>query len=274
VKTPEERLRYYASRFAFVEADSPYYSLEMEPQAAAWAHNTPPGFVFDVKAFRLFTGHPTPPSMLPRDVRTALGALPEKKRNWYYADVPPELRDELWAYFDRSMRPLRESGKLGAVVLQFPPWLMPSDAARAQILDDLDHLDGYRVAVEFRNKYWLSDRRRRETLAFLREHGIALVIVDEPQGFRSSVPQVWEVTSPDLAVVRLHGRNAETWEKMGLRTASERFNYAYSERELAEFVAPLRELAARVESTHVTFNNNYEDLAQRAAEQMIGKLAA
>src|SRR5437763_344315 len=88
---------------------------------------------------------------------------------------------------------------------------------------------------------WRSARARR-TLAFLRENGFALVIVDEPQGFQSSVPQVWEVTNRDLASVRLHGRNGETWEKKGLKTSAERFNYLYSGDELRELAGPVREI--------------------------------
>jgi uncharacterized protein YecE (DUF72 family) len=272
VRTPEERLRYYATRFGFVEVDSTYYSIEMETQARAWAANTPKGFVFDVKAFRLFTGHQTPPSMLPRAVREVLGPLPEKKRNWYLKDVPGDLRDELWDYFHASMRPLREVKKLGAVIFQIPPWTMPTPSAREYLAEVAGRLDGYEVAVEFRNKYWLSDRRRRETLALLREHGLSLVIVDEPQGFRSSVPQVWEVTDPALSVVRLHGRNAETWEKKGLRMAAERFRYEYARPQLEELAASVRTVAQQATSTHVTFNNNFEDMAQRNAEEFAGML--
>ena len=272
VTTPEERLRYYATRFSFVEVDSTYYALEMEAQARAWAAHTPKGFVFDVKAFRLFTGHQTPPSMLPRAVREALGPLPEKKRNWYVKDVPRDVQDELWAYFHASMRPLREAKKLGAVIFQIPPWTMPAPESREHLAEVSDRLDGYEVAVEFRNKYWLSDRRRRETLAFLREHALALVIVDEPQGYRSSVPQVWDVTDPALSVVRLHGRNAETWEKKGLRTASERFRYEYGRAELEDLASSVRTVAQQATTSHVTFNNNYEDMAQRNAEEFAGIL--
>lgn len=100
------------------------------------------------------------------------------------------------------------------------------------------------------------------------------MIVDEPQGFRSSVPAVWEVTDPALAVVRLHGRNAETWEKKGLRAASDRFRYEYSPAELAELAAPVRELARGAQTTHITLNNNYQDLAQRNAEEFQRMLVA
>jgi uncharacterized protein YecE (DUF72 family) len=220
VTTSEERLRYYATVFSFVEVDSTYYSLDFQKRAGLWVARTPAGFVFDVKAFRLFTLHQTPHGMLPPEARDAIGEPPPGKRNWYYHDIPPRVRDDLWASFRGALTPLKESSKLGAIVFQLPPWAMPGPESTRHLQECADRLDEFKLAVEFRNKYWLSDKNRRRTLAFLRENGLAHVIVDEPQGFRSSVPPIWEVTDPALAVVRLHGRNAETWEKKGLPSAS------------------------------------------------------
>jgi len=55
-------------------------------------------------------------------------------------------------------------------------------------------LEGYQLAVEFRNSTWFNEKHQAEVLAFEREHGLAHVVVDEPQGFSSSIPPVWEVT--------------------------------------------------------------------------------
>ena len=126
-------------------------------------------------------------------------------------------------------------------------------------------LDGYKIAVEFRNQTWLEDKHRDEVLSFERDHGLTHVIVDEPQGFSSSVPAVWDVTNPDLAIFRLHGRNASTWEKKGLTASSERFDYEYQEAELREFVAPVRALARQARQVHVIFNNNLRDQGIRGA---------
>ena len=272
VTSPEDRLRYYASHFDFVEVDSTYYTADFETQARAWAERTPSGFVFDVKAFRAFTLHQTPHKMLPRAVRDDLGEPPDDKRNWYYRDLPEGVRDELWATFERSLQPLADAKKLGAVVLQFPVWAVPSPETKRHIQECADRLDTYRVAIEFRNKAWFNERGSRRTLSFLRENGLAYVIVDEPQGFPSSVPPVWEVTDPRLSVVRLHGRNAETWEKKGLKSASERFNYKYDRKELRSFVDPVLEVAKQARDVHVTFNNNYEDYPQVNASEFAQSL--
>ena len=260
-KSAEARLRFYASRFPMVEIDSTYYALPAEQTARLWAERTPPDFVFNVKAFRLFTGHPAQASALPADLRGST------KERFYYDDLDPEIRRELWQRFRAGLEPLRRSGKLGAVLLQFAPWFVFGRERLDHIVHCAEMLDGFALAVEFRNKSWFGEKTRERTLAFERDHALAHVVVDEPQGFPSSIPQVWEVTWPQLALLRLHGRNRETWAKKGLKSAAERFNYLYSEKELRELAEPVNHLAASARRTHVLFNNCHGDKAQRNAAQ-------
>jgi uncharacterized protein YecE (DUF72 family) len=110
-------------------------------------------------------------------------------------------------------------------------------------------------------------------IAFLREQNVPYVIVDEPQGFPNSVPAVWEATSDEMAVVRFHGRNRETWNKRKI-SAAERFDYLYSEDELQEFVEPVRRLAEQTKDVHAIFNNCYEDKAIQNAQQFAAMLGA
>jgi uncharacterized protein YecE (DUF72 family) len=263
-KTAEARLRHYATNFRLVEVDSSYYALPAPPVAELWAQRTPETFVFDIKAFRIFTQHQTPPKVLPPDIREALGPLAEKK-NVYYGDFPPELMDEMWRRFRLALDPLRNAGKLGAVLFQFPPWFFYRRSNLAHIAHCAQVLDGYQIAVEFRNRTWFEDRHRTEVLAFERGHNLTHVVVDEPQGFSSSIPTVWEVTNPKLAIFRLHGRNGATWDKKGLTASSERFDYEYEEGELREFVQPVRRLAEQAQRVHVVFNNNLRDQGIRGA---------
>src|SRR5262249_17004111 len=95
--TPEARLRFYATRFPLVEDDTSYYAIPLAQTAQAWAERTPGHFAFNMKAFRLFTGHATSPRVLPPDLRAELPEL--KKANFYWRDVPPELRRALWDRF-------------------------------------------------------------------------------------------------------------------------------------------------------------------------------
>src|SRR5262245_32342312 len=256
-KNAEGRLRYYATHFPLVEVDSSYYALPAPQVAQLWAERTPEHFVFDIKAFRVFTQHQTPPQVLPKDLQQALGPATEK--NVYYADFPPELMNELWLRFKLALEPLRLAGKLGAVLFQFPPWFYYRRSNLQHIAHCAQMLDGYQIAVEFRNRTWFEDKHRSDVLDFEREHGLAHVVVDEPQGFSSSIPSVWEVTSPNLAIFRLHGRNAQTWDKKGLTASSERFDYEYQDGELRELIQPVRHLAQQAKTVHVVFNNNLRD---------------
>src|ERR1700712_4854908 len=94
--SPEDRLRFYASRFPVVEVDTSFYAIPGPLAGQQWAERSPEGFVMNVKAFRLFTGHQTSPAVLPADVREALPAALKAKSVLYYREVPPELLDELW----------------------------------------------------------------------------------------------------------------------------------------------------------------------------------
>lgn len=262
----EERLRFYASQFPLVEVDSSYYAMPNPSNSMLWAERTPPNFQFNVKAFRLFTGHQTPVVALDPDVRTALGPTP--KKNVYYRDVPRELRDELWLRFRDALRPLRDAGKLKAVHFQYAPWVTFGREWREHIDDCIAHLPGQLLAVEFRHQSWFTERHTPDTLAFERERGLVNVVVDEPNASANSIPGVWEVTNPELAVVRLHGRNHETWNVKDAKSSSDRFNYDYSDAELAALGGQITALARKVDLVQVVFNNNHEDQGQRNARTL------
>ena len=111
------------------------------------------------------------------------------------------------------------------------------------------------------------------TLRFERGHGLVHTVVDAPQGFANSVAAHWDATHPGVALVRLHGRNAVTWNSKSA-VASDRFNYDYSDSELAVLVESIRDLEDRVARVHVIFNNNYEDQGQRNASTLVRLLRA
>ena len=271
-KSAEARLRYYASQFPLVEVDSSYYAMPAPATSQLWAERTPTGFTMNVKAFRLFTGHQTSPVVFAKDLQDALPAT--SSRNLYYADCPPSLRDELWRRFHEALQPLVAAGKLGLVHFQFPPWLLCNREGHAHVAHCIERMAGRTVSVEFRHGTWFNERHRASTLAFLRELGAVHTIVDGPQGFANSVPMVWQTTHPDWALLRLHGRNADTWDIKGATSASDRFNYDYSDEELHALATGIRRLADDVPTTHVVFNNNMEDQGQRNARSLIDLLAA
>jgi uncharacterized protein YecE (DUF72 family) len=265
--TPERRLRYYARQFGLVEVDATYYALPAEQTAAAWAARTPAGFTFNVKAFSLFTQHPTRVAALPKDLRPA--AEKTGKDRVYLKDMDPAVVDEAWQRFLSALEPLHQAGKLGAILLQFPPWFPISRARKEYILACAQRAAPRRVCVEFRNHTWMTPDNQRETLDFLAEHRLPYVCVDMPQGYRDSIPPVLAATS-DLAVVRLHG-HSEKWESKDIH---ERFGYRYTDGELNQWAPRIAALARDAEDTHVLFNNCYRDYAQANARQLADLLKA
>jgi uncharacterized protein YecE (DUF72 family) len=263
--TPEKRLRFYAGQFPLVEIDSSYYALPAEQTAAAWADRTPAGFTFNVKAFSLFTQHPTPVKALPTDLREA--AEKTGKSRVYLKDVDPEVTGQAWDRFLAALEPLRQAGKLGAILLQFPPWFPIGRTNKEYIVACAERAAPRQVCVEFRNRTWMTPDNQQETLSFLASHRLPYVCVDMPQGYPSSIPPVVTATS-DLALVRLHG-HSDKWDSKDIY---ERFGYEYTGEELDDWAGKVRGLAADAELTHVLFNNCYRNYAQVNAQQLIERL--
>ena len=264
--TAEAGLQYYCQTFNLVEVDSTYYSLLAERTARLWCQRTPDSFIFDVKAFALFTQHPTQIKSLSKDIQGMLSDDVRRHSRLYYRDVPLEARKELWQRFAQALLPLDSAGKLGVVLFQFPRWFYPQQDNREYIIRCQENLPQYRVAVEFRNSAWLGDREKEHTLSLLRDNNLVYVSVDEPHGFRSSVPPLAEATS-DVAVVRFHGQNRENWEKNGI-TVAERFKYLYSRDELQQWLPRLSHLASQTKQLHVLFNNCYGDYGVKNARDI------
>ena len=169
---------------------------------------------------------------------------------------------------------LRATSKLIAVHFQFAPWLVCNRDGHAHVRECAERMAGLQCAIEFRNKSWFDAAHRAGTLEFERELGAAHVVVDSPQRFANSVPPVWDITSTQLAVVRLHGRNSATWNVKGATAASDRFNYDYdyADDELRQLVPDIVSLERRAELVQVIFNNNYEDQGQRNATTLMNML--
>jgi len=271
-RTPEARLRYYASIFPLVEVDASYYAIPAPATAQAWADRTPEGFVFNVKAFRLFTGHQTQPQVLHKDIQQVLASRIQA-RQFYYRDTPVDIRDELWRRFHEALAPLVAAGKLGMVHFQFPPWLLRNRESMAHVAHCVERMAGRVCSIEFRHASWFDEAHRADTLQFVRSLQAVHTVVDGPQGFANSVPMLAEATHPDYALVRLHGRNTTTYNVRGAASAAERFDYDYGDAELTDLAAEVVRLAYKVRNTHVVFNNCDEDKGQRNGMSMMKLLA-
>jgi uncharacterized protein YecE (DUF72 family) len=265
--TPESRLRYYASRFPMVEVDATYYAIPARRTTNLWVDRTPDGFTFNVKAHALMTGQPSEVKMLPKELRAALPASLANKARVYASELPGEIRDAVWTMFLDALVPLRDTGRLGAILLQYPRWVVPSRSNAELIASARSRLAGWRAAVEFRNKGWFDDRIRERTFELLRNNALSYVCVDSPPGFDSSVPAIAETTQRGLAVVRFHGRNTDNWEAK-VRVVSQRFRYLYSEEQLKAWLPMINAISEQAEEVHLVFNNCYGNYATTNALEM------
>jgi uncharacterized protein YecE (DUF72 family) len=263
----EARLRFYASVFDVVEVNASYYAIPDVLTTRRWVERTPPGFLFHVKAWSLMTGHHLRPQTVPADVQALLPARPRLSRRGEVLaeNVPPAGVDAAFRLFRAALTPLAEAGKLGYVLFQFAPWVH-FDPARLDYLAALPaRLPGHRIAVEFRHRSWFPDHAD-ETLTALRRAGLAHVITDAP-AIAGVTPHVIAVTAP-TAIVRLHGRNADMFLRQlrGEETSvREKYDYLYSEAELAALVPEIGGLAEQGEDVYVSFNNNNRDYPVRNA---------
>jgi uncharacterized protein YecE (DUF72 family) len=273
MKTAEDRLRYYASQFSMVEVDATYYAMPNKRTAETWVERTPKDFVFDIKAHALMTGQPTEVARLPKAIKEELPSTLTDKKRIYRKDMPAELLDAVYQQFREALDPLIAARKFGAVFVQFPKWVFPSNEARELILDTRHRLD-LPIAVEFRHGSWFNEKNAERTIRFLQDNKIPYVAVDEPQGFKSSVPPVVFPTNDELAVFRFHGRNKEKWEKKDI-PASERFRYLYDEDELADWTPKIASIAKSTKHTHVVYNNcfsNYGTTNAREAARLLAEM--
>ncbi|HZU75463.1 MAG TPA: DUF72 domain-containing protein [Dehalococcoidia bacterium] len=248
-----QRIAYYARYFSLVEVDSTFYRLQPARNFALWAERTPPDFVFDVKAYGEMTWH---------------------HRDDEGAPIPPAA--ETFARFSEMIRPLRDAGKLGAVLFQFPPWFTFDEERLDYLATVRELLPDDTLATEFRHRSWLEGAHVAETRAALTDLDIAYCAVDEPQIGSGSVPPVTMVTNPRFAMVRFHGRNRRMWYGRNLESSRDRFDYLYTQAELEPWAARIADMAEQVPGgqVHAVMNNNarnYSVLNALDLQQLLGQ---
>ena len=232
-------LEYYSQFFNTVEINSSFYRPPNPGYVYNWVRRTPPDFLFTAKLWQKFTH--------PRMYEAATGT--EAVISQKDVDI-----------FNSSIEPLYKSGKLGALLAQFPP-SFKNDTYGRQILNAVINTFGqYRLAVELRHRSWSDDEN---TAKLLRERNVAWVQIDEPK-FQSSIATDIPLTS-DMAYFRFHGRNKEMWWKGDRET---RYEYLYSPEEIDELVERLKEANKQVNLLFALFNNHWRGYAPRNAVDM------
>jgi uncharacterized protein YecE (DUF72 family) len=255
-----ERLQWYAQHFKMVEVNSTFYSVPEPRMVERWCAATPGDFTFDVKLHQLFSFHSTPAKLLPPDLQRR--AETNAKGN---VKSTPELQEALLGTFLRSMSIFRDARKLGVLLLQLSPAFSPRKHQLSELQPLIDMLAGYDLAIEFRNRNWAVGDQLESTIDFVRKRRAVFVNVDAPPSdhFMVMPSDVDQVTNSDVAYLRLHGRNEKAY--ITGRTVAARFDYDYSESEIAEVAQRSRKLTKEARELHVIFNNNNLDYAPRAA---------
>ncbi|HEY5094104.1 MAG TPA: DUF72 domain-containing protein [Candidatus Eremiobacteraceae bacterium] len=229
-------ISYYAQIFDAVEIDSTYYAVPAPSMFERLDRRTPAGFRFTVKAPGGVTHSPA-------------GTTPDE--------------DEAQRFL-ASLESIRASGKLAAVLAQFPNGFRPSpDAFRR--LDWLRRAwPDIAIVVEFRHRDW----QRPETLRRLLALGLGWCNVDEPA--QSSLLRPDAQTTSRIGYIRFHGRNAATW--WNHEKPADRYAYLYSAAELEEWLPRIEQVVDKTDETFVFFNNHANGQATVNARQMAGML--
>ncbi|WP_426450161.1 DUF72 domain-containing protein [Paenibacillus sp. S-38] len=227
-----DKLKVYGSYFDLVEVDSSFYAVQSQANYERWAADTPTDFGFVIKAYQGMTGHQRGRSPFPDE-------------------------ETMFRAFRESIGPVREAGKLKAVLFQYPPWFDCKKAHVEELRRTRERMDGLPLALEFRHQSWFAEGMREKTLSFMEREGWIHSICDEPQAGSGSVPTVLHPTDKRLTIVRMHGRNAANWNGGGGPNWREvRYLYDYSEEELLEWKTNLSVLEERTEEICLIFNNN------------------
>ena len=217
-------LAYLAGFFDTIEINSPFYRIPPATHARSWVRRVTfnSDFRFTTKVFRCFTHEKAAPT----------------------ADDYRAFRD----YLD----PLRDSGLLGAVLLQFPWSFKNSPESLARLERLFSEFADYPKALEVRHSTFQDPSFYR----FLEDHGVSWVNVDQPL-FQDSVKPADTATGP-LAYVRLHGRNYEKW--FAHDESWERYDYLYPKSEIEPWVKRI-DAMAKDRDTYVITNNHFRGQA-------------
>ena len=177
----------------------------------------------------------------------------------------PDLQEALLKLFLRATSIFRDRASLASFLSQVPPAFSPRKHELGELDQLIDRLSDYNLAIEFRNRNWAAGDQLQATMDFLQRHHAIFVNVDAPESdhFMVMPSEVDEVMNSNVAYLRLHGRNAKAY--LTGKTVAARFDYDYTDNEIAEVAQRSRKLAREAREMHVIFNNNNLDYAPRAA---------
>ena len=240
-----DELAFYAEHFDTVEVNSTFYGQPRAEVCRGWVQRTPPGFEFSLKLYQKFTH----PSMFKKALARK---LPEAAGGHDLLAALARPNDADLDEFRAGIDPIASSGRMGALLAQFPPSFKDTPAARDYLADLLRAFSEYRVAVELRHRTW-SDAIG-DTLSMLNAFGAAWVQIDEPK-FKLSIRQNYLPNVESFYYMRLHGRNVKAWWRHD--TSEDRYDYLYSGEELKEFTETAEAARRLVRKLYLYTNNHF-----------------
>ncbi|KMT62013.1 DUF72 domain-containing protein [Paenilisteria newyorkensis] len=242
--TSKHKLEDYAGNFPMVEVDTSFYAIPSPLTTERWIERTPEEFTFVVKAFQAMTKH--------------------KEWQQYY-----DSETEMYRRFMDAIAPMSESGRLKAILFQFPPYFGCTKENVTYLRAVREKMGDLPLAIEFRNKTWYTETNEPQTLALLKDLGFIHTVVDEPQVGNGSVPIVLRATNEAMTLVRLHGRNSAGWMKANSPEWREvRTLYRYNDEEINYWAENIRHLQKHSKEVIVIFNNNSGGDAADNAKQL------
>ncbi len=230
-------LEYLAGFFDVVEINTSFYGHIKPELAKLWSRKVAaanPNFVFTAKLHRSFTHSPLA-VMEPTSAAT----------------IKPTSEDETLAR--EGLDALASQGKLGALLIQFPVSFKNTSLNREYLEQLLRQFIEYPRVVEVRHASW----NNPETLLSFAQKNVSFCNIDQPVIGRSLAPT--EHVTAGVGYVRLHGRNYDQW--FDFDTRDDRYNYLYTEAELAGWKGKIESIAEKAHTTFVITNNHFEGKA-------------
>lgn len=229
-------LEYYSRAFSVVELNYTWYQMARAETMEGLVRRVPETFYFAAKLTRTMT---------------------------HEIDVDWQAQAGLYR---QGISPLLSTGRLLAVLIQFPPSFQRTTKNRYHLALLLDVLQELPLAVEFRHRSWAQER----VFSGLQERAVTLVAVDEPN-LADLFPPLDIVTNPNLFYLRLHGRNSRDWYS---GTMQKQFNYSYSTEELRWWSdEKIPSMARQCRRGVIFFNNHVAGQAVVNARAMIDILS-
>lgn len=227
-----------------MEVNSSFYAMPRAEHASRWVELTErseelPAFHFTAKLHQVFT---------------------------HGAPLAPREQELATRTFLAGVEPLRLSGRLAALLAQFPVSFQRTSGGERRLEALCASFEGWPLAVELRHRSWFEP----EGLSLLKRRGASLLHIDLPSA-KDHPPARFEATGP-LGYLRLHGRNAAEWFR---REAGrdDRYNYLYGSEELDEIQATALHLEAEHDEVYVVSNNHFAGQAVANAVELRARLS-